>query len=69
MAAAGIEKVFERQFPRMLPSQVTIEFGKPFYTKELEPEFRKFPGAYVENQIKAMLEAELISQGKISDRA
>jgi 1-acyl-sn-glycerol-3-phosphate acyltransferase len=69
VAITGTAEVFERQFPRMLPSQVTIEFGKPFYTKELEPEFRKFPGAYVENQIKAMLEAELKSQGKISDRA
>lgn len=69
VAITGTAEVFERQFPRMLPSQVTIEFGKPFYTKELEPEFRKFPGNYVENQIKAMLEAELKSQGKISDRA
>ena len=34
---------------------MTIEFGKPFFLKELEPEFKKFPGAYAEMQIKAML--------------
>lgn len=69
VAISGTAEVFERQFPRIRSSQVTIEFGSPFYTKELEPEFRKFPGAYVENQIKTMLEAELKSQGKLTDRA
>ncbi|WP_312444928.1 lysophospholipid acyltransferase family protein [Lacrimispora sp.] len=69
VAITGTAEVFERQFPRMLPSQVTIVFGNPFYPKELEPEFRKFPGAYVENQVKAMLKAELKSQGKLTDRA
>ena len=69
VAMTGTAEVFERHFPFIRPSQVTIEFGTPIYTKELEPEFRKFPGAYVENQIKAMLEAELKSQGKLSGRA
>lgn len=63
VAITGTGEVFERQFPRMVPSQVTITFGKPLYLKELEPEYKKFPGAYVENQIKVMLETELISQG------
>ncbi|ADL03085.1 lysophospholipid acyltransferase family protein [Lacrimispora saccharolytica] len=69
VAMTGTAEVFESHFPFIRPSQVTIEFGTPIYTKELEPEFRKFPGAYVESQIKAMLEAELISQGKLSGRA
>ena len=69
VAMTGTAEVFERHFPFIRPSRVTIEFGTPIYTKELEPEFRKFPGAYVENQIKAMLEAELKSQGKLSGRA
>lgn len=59
VAITGTAEVFEGHFPFIRPSQVTIEFGTPFYTKELEPEFKKFPGAYVENQIKTMLEAEL----------
>ncbi len=69
VAITGTAEVFEGHLPFIRPSHVTIEFGTPFYTKELEPEFRKFPGAYVENQIKAMLEAELKSQGKLPDRA
>ncbi|MBE7719280.1 MAG: 1-acyl-sn-glycerol-3-phosphate acyltransferase [Lacrimispora celerecrescens] len=69
VAISGTAEVFEGHFPFIRPSQVTIEYGTPFYTKELEPEFKKFPGAYVENQIKAMLEAELINQGKLTGRA
>lgn len=69
VAISGTAEVFESHFPFIRPSQVTIEYGTPFYTKELEPEFKKFPGAYVENQIKAMLEAELINQGKLTGRA
>lgn len=69
VAITGTAEVFERQFPRMRPSLVTIEFGVPFYPKELEAEHRKFPGAYVEHQIKAMLEAEQNSQKRLSGRA
>lgn len=58
VAIYGTAEVLESHFPFIRPSQVTIAYGIPFYTKELEPEFKKFPGAYVENQIKAMLEAE-----------
>lgn len=65
VAITGTAEIFEKHFPYIRPSQVTIEFGSPFITKELEPELKKFPGAYAEKQIKAMLEAELKVQGKL----
>lgn len=58
VALTGTAEVFEKHFPYIRPSHVTIEFGKPFYTKELEAEFKKFPGAYTERQIKCMLKEE-----------
>ena len=36
--------------------------------KELEPESKKFPGAYVKKQIESMLEEELSLQGKLTGR-
>ncbi|WP_077609895.1 lysophospholipid acyltransferase family protein [Clostridium sp. Marseille-P2415] len=68
VAITGTAEVFEQHFPFIRPSHVTIEFGKPFIPKELEPELKKFPGAYAEKQIKAMLEAELMTQGKLTDK-
>ena len=38
---------------------MTIEFGKPFIVKELEPEQRKFAGAYTRSVIIEMLKAEM----------
>lgn len=55
VAMTGTAEIFENHFPFIRPGRVTIEFGKPFFTKELEPEFKKFPGAYTEMQIKTML--------------
>lgn len=69
VAMTGTAEIFEQHFPYIRPSQVTIEFGKPFVPRELEPDFKKFPGAYAEKQIKAMLEAELIVQGKLSEKS
>ena len=37
---------------------MTIEFGEPFYTKELPLEERKHAGAYTRNKIIEMLKAE-----------
>lgn len=56
VAITGTAEILERQFPFIRPSHVTIEFGTPFVLKELGPEFQKFPGAYVEGRIRAMLE-------------
>ena len=55
VAMTGTAEIFENHFPYIRPGNVTIEFGRPFFPKELEPEFKKFPGAYAEMQIKAML--------------
>lgn len=59
VAITGTAEIFEQHFPKIRPSHVTMEFGKPYLTKELAPEFKKFPGAYTEEQIKAMLRHEL----------
>lgn len=55
VAMTGTAEVFEKHIPFMRPSKVTIEFGDPFLVKELEPDNKKFPGAYVKKQIKNML--------------
>lgn len=65
VAITGTAEVFERQFPRIKSSQVTIEFGTPFRIKELEADQRKFAGAYTQNVIKEMLTKEKrIREGK-----
>lgn len=47
--------VFEKHLPRICPAHVTIEYGEPFIIKELEPEQRKFSGAYTRDLIIGML--------------
>ena len=44
--------------PFIRPSHVTIEFGAPFYIKDLEPGERKHSGAYTEERIREMLKRE-----------
>lgn len=58
VAISGTAEVFEKQFPLIRPSHVTIEFGQPFIIKELSPEDRKFAGAYTRKRIIEMLERE-----------
>lgn len=55
VAMTGTAEIFEKHFPYIRPGSVTVEFGSPFFPKELEPEYKKFPGAYAEMQIKTML--------------
>ncbi|MDK2966003.1 MULTISPECIES: lysophospholipid acyltransferase family protein [Lacrimispora] len=63
VAMTGTAEIFEKHFPFIRPSRVTIEFGDPFFIKELEPELKKFPGAYVKNHIEDMLKTERSLQG------
>lgn len=56
VAITGTAEIFEKQFPKMKPSQVIIEFGEPIILKELAPEEKKFAGAYTRNVIRTMLE-------------
>lgn len=58
VALTGTAEIFEKQFPKIRTSHVTIEFGKPFIVKELDPENRKFAGAYTRDRILEMLERE-----------
>lgn len=51
-------EIFEKQFPRIKPSHVTIEFGEPILLKELDPDKRKFSGAYTRDIIIGMLERQ-----------
>ena len=58
VAITGTAEVFEAHFPKIHSSNVTIEFGAPFIVKELEPEQRKFAGAYTRERILEMLQRE-----------
>lgn len=58
VAITGTAEIFEQHIPFMKPSQVTIEYGKPIYLKELPPEDRKRSGAYTRNIIIEMLKEE-----------
>ncbi len=48
--------MFENQFPRIKPSHIIIEYGKPIYPNELAPEEKKHIGAYCSNIIMETLE-------------
>ena len=58
VAITGTANVFEKHLPFIRPAHVTIEFGEPFFVKELPPEQKKFPGAYTRDRILEMLEKE-----------
>ena len=58
VAITGTAEILEKHFPFIRPSYVTIEFGEPFYIKELPVEDRKRAGAYSEARIREMLVKE-----------
>lgn len=58
VAISGTPDVFEAHIPFVRPAEVTIEYGKPFYVKELPLEARKRSGAYTRDLIIKMLEKE-----------
>lgn len=58
VAITGTAEIFEQHIPFMRPSHVTIEFGEPFYIKELPTEQRKRAGAYTQDKILEMLKNE-----------
>lgn len=55
VAMTNTADIFEKQAPRIKPTRVTIEFGEPFYIKDLPKEEKKFAGLYTQNRIKEML--------------
>lgn len=43
--------IFEKQFPRIKPAHVIIEYGKPIYPKELDKDTKKHLASYCQNII------------------
>lgn len=68
VAMTGTAEIFEKQMPRMKKSHVIVEYGKPINLKELEPEQRKFAGAYVHSVILSMLEAQMKERAEKTDK-
>ena len=64
VAMFGTADVFEKLIPFIRPAHVIVEYGKPFYIKELEPENRKKAGAYTRDVIIGMLEKLQEEAGK-----
>ena len=58
VATTGTARILEAHFPWIRPGKVTMEFGKPIHLEELEPEQKKFAGAYTREVIAGMLKEE-----------
>lgn len=55
MALTNTDDIFENHFPKIVPTTVVLEYGKPIYPNELEKEERKKIGAYCQQQVEEML--------------
>lgn len=60
MAITNSAEIFENHIPKIRPTHVVLEYGKPIYPKELSKEDKKFLGAYTQNVIKEMLEKHTV---------
>ena len=56
IAITNSAEIFENHLYKIRPANVTLEYGKPFYIKDLNPEDRKFSGAYTQRVIQEMLD-------------
>ena len=65
MALSNTAEVWENHFPKIRPTHVILEYGKPIYLDELDKEERKFPGAYTQKKIQEMLDKNTPRIGKI----
>ena len=59
MVMTGTADVFENHFPWVHSTEVTLTYGKPILVSELDKEDQKHLGAYCQNIIQQMLDAEL----------
>lgn len=59
MAITGSANIFERQFPLIRPSKVTLYYGTPIYPNELSKEEKRHLGSYTKNIIEGMLKKSL----------
>lgn len=55
IALNNTNSIFEKQFPRIKPVHVVIEYGKPIYPKDLSPDEKKHIGPYFQNMIQEMI--------------
>ena len=53
----GTEKQFEDSIPWVRKGKLRIEFGKPVYLEQLEPEHKKHLAAYVQEKVATMYDA------------
>jgi 1-acyl-sn-glycerol-3-phosphate acyltransferase len=49
MTLVNTGSIFEDQFPKIRKAHVVLEYGKPFYVTDLDPEDQKKIGAYTKN--------------------
>ncbi len=55
VAITGTDVLFENHKPWLRKTKVILEFGKPIYLNELDPEIQKHPGAYVREKVIELL--------------
>lgn len=55
VAITGTDDLFENHKPWLRKTKVILEFGKPIYLNELDPEVQKHPGAYVREKVIELL--------------
>lgn len=60
MAISNSAAIWENQFPKIRKVKVTLEYGEPIYIDRLEPEQKKFLGAYTQGIIQNMLDKNKI---------
>ena len=55
IAISNSANIWEANFPKMSPTHVVIEYGKPIIPSELDRDTQRHLGAYTQNIIKEML--------------
>ena len=55
IAISNSANIWEANFPKMTPTHVVIEYGKPIIPSELDRDTQRHLGAYTQNSIKEML--------------
>lgn len=64
MAISGTAAIFEDHLPFLHSGKVTVQYGKPFYIKDLPDQDRKHPAAYTQRVLQGMLDEMLGRTGE-----
>ena len=56
MALSNTYSIWEKQFPKMCPAHVILEYGEPIYPDQLDKEDKKHLGSYTQKVIQKMLD-------------